>query len=605
MSIPTASPPSPVRPRPATPLQRGIVGILGVLLIFAVCGFHFSRNVRPGQPSTDGMDMVQVSRRVAGGEGFSTNVVRPLVLRYVRPNRDGSVPDTAHAPLYPLLAGLTMKLRGQDGPGQGDRMAALLSLVFFVASLGSCYLLARRLFGASGALLSCLLYALGANALTLSIEPSPASLATLLFTLLLLALIGLDPSTPGVAGNPDRVGGPRLGRAALAGALFGLLFLTLYSSLLLLLPLLVYVWLVSRRSLGAVVVFLIAASIVASPLLFRNMRITDSHNPLFNARLLELIMQTETFPGFGLYRTLGSTQTLGEYLAGGGVGELVRKVSTNVLGYYANSPFSFGILVLPLFLVAALTRFTNPQVNRIRFLVYVLLGVHVLGLSLFLPYREGLPLLMMYLPFATIIGTTFFLNFIRARNLPPFYARAMVTAWILFACVPGIVQIFPTRVRNPITYRAFPYLLENQPAGSQSSGALIASEMPWEVAFRTGLPSIWLPSDSSEFRAAEDRLGRDVNGILLTPMLVSGSYANDPEMAPWRNLYVRLASLLLTASYLDVNTQRQILSIRLQYPPEIGEVMINYESPRPIPEPQGTTYSLFWKARSAAGTGSS
>ena len=463
-------------------------------------------------------------------------------------------------------------------------MAALLSLVLFIASLVACYLLARRLFGTSGALLSCLLYALGANALTMAIEPGPVTLATTLFTLLLLALVGLD-SAPG---------GARLARAVLAGALFGLLFLTIYSSLILLLPILVYVYVVTRRSYGAVAAFLGAALLLASPLLLRNMRVTEAHNPFFNARLLELVMQTETFPGYSLYRTMGTSQTLGEYLAGGGVGELLRKMSSNVLGYYANAPFAFGILVLPLFLVASLTRFTNPQVNRLRFLIYVLIGLHVLGMSLFLPYRDGLPILMMYLPFAAIIGTTFFLNFIRARNLPPFYARAMVTAWILFACVPGIVQLFPMRTRTPAAYRVFPLLLEDASGGGQSK--LFASEIPWEVAFRTSQPTLWLPGDSSEFRAAEDRLGREVTGIVLTPTIAT-VYAGDPSMGPWRNLYVRLASLLLTASYLDADTQKQVLSTRLRYPAEIGEVMVNYESPQPVPELQGVTYSLFWKVR--------
>ena len=557
-----------------------------MLLLVGVCLFHFTRNVQTGAPSTDAMDTVQVARRVAGGGGLSTNVIRPLVLRYVRPNADGSVPDTAHAPLYPILAGMTMKLRGQDGPGQGDRMAALLSLVLFVASLFACYLLARRLFGTSGALLSCLLYALGANALTIAIEPGPVTLATTLFTLLLLALIGLDSAA-----------GARLGRAVLAGALFGLLFLTIYSSLILLVPILVYVYVVTRRSYGAMVAFVVTALLLASPLLLRNWRVTESHNPFFNARLLELMMQTETFPGYALYRTLGTPQTLGEYLASGGAGELLRKLSSNVLGYYVNAPYSFGILVLPLFLVAALTRFTNPQVNRIRFLVYVLLGLHVLGLSLFVPFRDGLALLMIYLPFATIIGTTFFLNFIRARNLPPFYARAMITAWILFACIPGIVQLFPTQPRTSTVYQVFPFLLSN--VAGQSSATLLASDLPWEVAFRTGMPALWLPNDSSEFRAAEDRLGRQVTGIVLTPSML-GAYGGDPSVTAWRSLYVRLGSLLLTASYLDAVAQRQLLSTNLRYPAEIGEILVNYEPPRPIPELQGTTYSLFWKVRSGS-----
>lgn len=570
-----------------------MISVLGAALLVLACFFHYSHNVQPASPSTDAMDMVQVARRVAGDGGFSTNIVRPLVLRYVRPNADGSLPDTAHAPLYPILAGIAMKIAAQTGPGQGVRTAALLSLIFFIISLGACYLLSRRLFGESGALLACLAYALGANALSVAAEPGPFTLATLLFTLLLLVLVDLD--TLGTA----RAGG-RTGRAAFAGALYGLLFLSVYSSLLLLIPLLIYITIVTRRSVGAAAAFLAVALLVASPLLLRNMRITEAHNPLFNARLLELVMQTETFPSYALYRTLGASQTLGEYLGNGGLGEILRKTGSNVLGYYLNVPYTFGILVMPLFLVAGLTRFTNPQVNRLRFLVYVLLGLHILGLSLFLPFRDGLPLLTMYLPFAAIIGTTFFLNFIRARNLPLFYARAAITGWMALACVPGVVQILGKRDSPAAIYQLFPFIHQNVPeVRNAPSRTLLTSDVPWEVAFRIGVPALWLPNDSSEFRAAEDRMGRSVTGIALTPSLVGG-YASDPESNSWRSLYVRLVSLLITASYLDPQNQRRVLSTRQAYPGKIGELFASYDPPRPVPEAQGTSYSLFWKIRSSA-----
>lgn len=570
-----------------------MVSLLGASLLLFVCFFHYSQNVQPGTPSTDAMDVVQVARRIAGDDGFSTNIVRPFVLRYVRPNADGSLPDTAHAPLYPLLAGIAMKIGAQTGPGQGVRTAALLSLIFFLTSLGTCYLLSQRLFGPSGALVACVAYALGANALVVAIEPGPITLATTLFNLLLLALVNLD-----TLGLTATRGGT--GRAALAGALFGLMFLTIYSSLILLLPIAVYIYIVTRRSGSALIAFLAVATLVASPLLLRNMRVTEAHNPLFNARLLELVMQTSAFPGYTLYRTLGPPQTLGEYLGSGGVDQILRKVGGNVLGYYINIPYTFGILVLPLFLVAGLTRFTNPQVNRLRFLVYALLGLHILGMSLFLPFRDGLPLLTMYLPFAAIIGTTFFLNFIRARNLTSFYARAAINGWMALACVPGIVQLFPSRDRPPAVYQAFLFLNERVPeVRGAPDRVLLASEIPWEIAFRIDVPALWLPSDTSEFRAAEDRLGRNVTGILLTPALAI-SYGNDPEIISWRSLYLRLSSLLLTASYLSAENQKRLLSTRQPYPERIGDIFANYEPPRPLPEPQGTTYSLFWRLRPPA-----
>lgn len=560
-----------------------------MVFVLMICYVHFTRNVAVGALSADGMDMVQAARRIAEGHGFSTNIVRPLLLRRVSPNRDGSLPDTAHAPLYPTLAGMGMKLTGKQGPGQGDRPAVLVSLFFFLASVAACYLLGRRLFGPSGALLACVVYALGANALTLAVQPRSVTLATTLFTLLLLGLFHLD-----VMATPKRAG---LVQAAFAGVVYGLLFLALYSSLILLLPILIYLVLVSKRDARVVLGFLVAALVVTSPFLFRNVRATG--NPVFNARLLELTMHTETFPGYSLYRSAGMPQTVGEYLAGGGVAEIARKMGNNLLGYYSQIPYAFGILLLPLFLVAALTRFTSGPVNRIRYLVYVLLLIHVVGISLVLPYSEGLPILLMYVPFASVIGTTFFLNFIRARNLPPVYTRASVTAWMVMACVPGVAQIFAVPKPEPMNFQIYGYLYENVPQIREAGKVVFVSEVPWEIAYRLGVPAVWLPNDAGDFRDMERLMGRSIAGIVMTPAL-EVLYAGDAEVAPWRATYIRLTSLLITASYLEPDLQQTVLRrSRISYPQEIGDVLAGF-APRPVPEANNTRYSLYWQNRAPA-----
>jgi 4-amino-4-deoxy-L-arabinose transferase-like glycosyltransferase len=245
-----------------------------------------------------------------------------------------------------------------------------------VGSLIACYVLALRLFGRNGALLSCGLYALGASVVSQAITVHPAMLATALFTLLLFALFSLD-----VAGRRQRA---PIAWAVAAGVLWSLLFLTIYSALLLLVPLVWYLIVVTKRDTRAVAAFVLAA-IVLNPLtlgcLYRNARLTG--NPVFNAHLLELPMDTATYPGASLYRSLGMRQSVPQYLAAGGMGEVGRKAVHNVLGYYQNLPVVLGVFILPLFLIAALTRFTNPAINRLRTLVYAALGLHVLGLSLF------------------------------------------------------------------------------------------------------------------------------------------------------------------------------------------------------------------------------
>ncbi len=588
---------SPATARAATSFERLVSGLLFLLFLVGGCYLHFSRNVASGRLSPESMEIVQAARSTVNTRRLSTNVVRPLVLRHVAARPDGSVPDIEHAPLYPVLAGTAMKLADSNGPGQGDRVTAFLSLACFAVSLGACYLLALRLFGSGGApLLACTLYAFGANALTLAVTVHPATMATALFTLLLLALHPLD-----VKGTARRA--PALWAVG-AGALFGLLFLTLYSALVLVVPLVWYLFVVTKRDYRAVLLFLGMAFLNPLTLayLLRNAQVAG--NPFFNARLLEFMMHTNWYPADSLYRATNLPGGVLEFLAQGGMAEIGRKLAVNLLGYYQQIPFAFGVFLLPLALVASLTRFTSPSVNRMRTLVWALLGVQVLALSLFVPYTEGLPILLMYLPFAAIIATVFFLNYLRARNLPPFYLRLATSAWVILACIPGVAQLVaPDRQMDAPPYSVYNALnttTPQVPAMRAARDAVIASDVPREIAYHLDVPVVWLPMNSDEFLAVSERLGKPISGIVLTRALGTADTA-DFALTPWRATFSRLSAVLVTAIHLDRPTQISLLQkTRVYYPPEINEVLRSFQLQVPaVMEEDGSAASLiFWRGAS-------
>ena len=580
-------------PRVANSLERVVGAVLLVLFLAGGCFLHFSRNVASGQLSPEAMEIVQAARVAANTQRLSTNVVPPLVLSFVRANPDGSLPDMMHAPLYPALAAVVMKLGRSTGPSQGDRVTAFLSLACFAASLGACYLLALRLFGANGALLACVLYALGANALTLAVTVHPATLAANLFTLLLLALHPLD-----VKGTARRASASW---AVAAGALFGLLFLTIYSSLVLALPLAWYLFVVTKRDYRALLLFLGTAFLNPLTVAYfvRNAQVAG--NPFFNAHLLEFMMHTDSYPAYALYRFTMTPEGTLAFLARGGSGEIVRKLSANLLGYYQQAPSAFGVLLLPLLLMATLTRFTSSVVNRMLTLVWILVGTHLLALSLFVPYTQGLPLLLIYLPFASVIATVFLLNYLRARNLPPFYTRLITAGWVILACVPGVTQVIaPNREMNapPYTvYNALRTATPQIPAMRAAGDGVLASDVPREIAFHVDVPVVWLPSNSNEFQAVSERLGKPINGIVLTQTL-SRINAADYSVAPWRATFARLSAVLVTAVHLDRPTQVSLLEkTQVYYPPEINAVLRTFQLQVPaVVEDDGSAASLiFWR----------
>lgn len=568
-----------------------MVFVVLTLFLAGLTYYHFSRNFVPGRLTPDGMDMVQAARNFGNTRSLETRIIRPLLLRYAPANPDGSLPDLAHAPLYPMTTGVLMKLARHTSMGMGDRVAVLFSLGFLLVSAGACYFLYRRLLGVSGAALSCVIYVFAANALTIALQPHPATLAATLFTLLLIALAALDVKSA----EPGRRAKARW--AIAAGALYGLLFLSAYSTLILLPALLLYLLVTTRRDYRIVALFTAAVLIVAFPLLARNWRVAG--NPLFNTRLLELVMQTDSYPGFGLYRATGMPESIPQYLATGGVSEILRKAGGHLLGYYTQAPQMFGVLLLPLFLGAALTRFTDPRLNRLRALVYSALFCHVLGLSVFVPALEAAPLLLMYLPFAAALGTSFLLNIVRARNMPRFYARAVVLAWAAFACLPGIMQIFFfPRDKRPV-FGVFYYLNTSSPEASRvrRGEALLMSEVPWEMVFRTDLPTVWLPNTAAEFLATEQDMGKPIGGIVFTPALEK-EYGADASAASWWLTYRRITSLLAVTTSLDAPTRTDLLrKVSLFYPRDIVEAMTRFR-PAPFPEQKGTQYTLmFWDPR--------
>jgi hypothetical protein len=593
-------------------LRQVVITTLLLLAAFGVGGFHFVRNFQPGRLDADGMDRVQAARITARTRRFSTHIIRPLLTERLAVNGDGTAPDFAHPPLYPALAAGAMRAAHQTGPGQGDREAALVSLALFLAGGAACAGLASRLFpaarfGAGTGPLAAALYVLAGVGMTLALQPHPATLAALLFTLLLWALWGLDAVPP--AGEPPRRT-PPMGLAVAVGALYGLLYLTAYSVLALLPVLLFHLWRTSagRRRPVVLLAFLLSALAVASPFLLKTWRLT--HNPFYNSRLAELVMHTETFPGYGLYRLSVMPQTLSAYLSGGGVAEIARKAWGNVHALYGQLPLVVGVFLVPLWAMAALTRFTDARVNRLRTLVYLCAACHVLGLSLFVPAAESAPLLLMYAPWAAALGAAFLLTLVRARNWPAFYGRMAVWGWALVACVPGLAQLFGwgggTEAGGP---RAHPYevwdflnrtspQMETLRSATRTQGAAPAyliSESPWEAAYRLDQPVVWLPEDSEVMEAVERRTGRPMGGIILTPSLYL-QYQNDPTALFWKVTYNRVVSLSSVSAGLDAELRQSVVEhTRLYYPPQLSSGMRGF-LPAPSAEREGADYSLlFWR----------
>lgn len=593
------------RLRGAGLIRHLLHAVLLLGLVGGLCWFHFSRNFVSGRLTPEAMDQVQAARFWAGTGNIATGVVRPLDTASVRANANGTLPNFRHPPLYTGLLAAVQRLTRETGAGRGDRAAALLGITLLALAIGASALLGGRLVSSSPSrlalVLASLFFAFGSGApLSFALQPRPELLAALLMALLLWALFALDTfsTAEGTAPSPPRW--RVMSWAGLSGLLYGLLGLSLYSALVLAPFLLWHLWRVTRRNVAAIVVFTLAALLVTTPLLLRAWRLTG--NPLYHARLVELVMHTNTYPGNTLYRQPDLLRPIPAYLAAGGVGDVLGKAGRGLRGVYETAPRYLGLLVIPLFFGAALTRFTDGRVNRTRNLVYIFLGVHMLSLTLFVPAAEAGSVLVVYAPWAAALSGFFLLSLVRARNLPVFLARTAITGWGACACLPGVMALW-VYGRDTEETAAPPYIVYSELWASPrmrtlrtAAGGLLLSDAPREVVFWVNYPAVYLPPDAAAVERIEQRVGMDVACVVLTPDVNRRTENTNLGASPWPATYNAIVSLAQVARKMEAPLRKTVVErTTLFYPPEISPVM---ETFRPLPQIErgGTEMSLvFWR----------
>ena len=143
-------------------LRRGLVAaaIVGLGLFYLLHEFR-------GIATSQAMDQAQIGREIIRGNGWSTKFVRPLAVGELKRHGKNVAEtiglDTYHAPIPPLVDALALQvpvrasldMAHDDLIYAGDRAIAIVSMLFFIASVAVLYFIARRLFDRRLALLAC------------------------------------------------------------------------------------------------------------------------------------------------------------------------------------------------------------------------------------------------------------------------------------------------------------------------------------------------------------------------------------------------------------------------------------------------------------------
>jgi hypothetical protein len=565
-------------------LGRVIRTFLTLLLLALPCVLLVPRLSAPVALPPRALEQLLTSRYTGANNRLGSPLVRPLDAARLTAYGDGALPDMSHGILYTGISAVAIKLLHETRGGQGQRATTLLGMVFLVLGGVLTLWLHQRWFPQRDSKLGALFFIWSSGALLATLLPGPGLLLALLGGLLCATLVSLD-----VTSSAQR---SSLWLALAAGALWGLLFLTIYSALLLLPLLLWHVITTSRRDIRAILAFLGAAALFAAPQLLRATKF--AHNPLYHSRWIELVMRTETHPGTALYHSGSLPHSVSSYLTTGGLSEVVTRTAHTLTELLPRAVGSIGFCLL-LFVLSGLMRFTDQRLNRLRRLLFLLIPLHLFALSLFFPADECVSVLLLYAPAVAVLGAAFLQTTLHARRLPRLHARAALLFWSALCCGSGLTQLLTLRP-GPAPARLYSFLgnsglyLERLQATGEG---ILAADEPESMAFYSNLPVTLLPTSATDFQELETRLNKQVVGFSLTPNL-RWTRPEDRALEAWGDAYRRVLGLFALSNNLP-KKERDNLTSYIFYPDSlIGAIRDFLVTPIQESQQGGDYSALFW-----------
>jgi 4-amino-4-deoxy-L-arabinose transferase-like glycosyltransferase len=501
-------------------LVLSLVAVIALALAYLLIQFR-------GLSTPAGIDQAQIAREIARGNGFSTKNIRPLEAHFLQQMFGkvpaGNVPDLYHAPLNPIVnAGvlylfgsqLDQRVDDEDPVYRGDRLIAALSVLFFLLALVANFFLARLLFDAKVAWLATGVMLVADQFWQFSLSGLPQMLMLFLVTCSLGCLA----------------------RAVIAMAnernpFFWLFVLGLFQGALALChPITLWIsgasWAFCSayfrpRPLGALLPGFICLALF-SAWIVRDLQVSKTPFGISPFALLDHVVHSES----GWMRL--NDPDLSEITPPVFRGRVIINLKEQLGSLYL---LLGGIAVTPLFLAALFHPFKRPETNTFKWLIFLMLLGGFAGSVLIGTNAEALSpnqTLILLGPVTAIYGYAMVIVLLFRLKLElSIYRYGIYAAFFLVTGLPALFGFLSDspRIQFP------PYA----PGAMQMIGALtkpdeiIASDMPWAMAWYADRKSLWLPSRRKEFYEYHDyeSLGAPIVGLYLTPISRDSHYLSD------------------------------------------------------------------------------
>lgn len=469
-----------------------------------------------GLDTSDAMDQAQIARNLADGKGFTTNYIRPLaVWQLEQAGKDVSVenfPDFFQAPLNPFINALPLKLvqahwklEPTDLVYIGDRMMAGTAMFFFLVSLIFWYRIGLRLFDRKVSLIGCAIILLTDIFWQFSLSGLPQMLMLFLFSIIVwLTLRAMERRLELV---------PVLLHLFAIGLLFGLMTLSHGAAVWIFLGWLAFVLFYFPPRGVAGLVALASLLLLVLPWMARNYSVCG--NP-FGLSGYELVVPYETSET-GHLRDLNGAPGLSGMKPFNRMKRSVFEHAERIFGFIGMN------IAAAAFFVSLLHRFKSPNTAMFRWCL-LLMWLGAFGGMALVGVGNGIvtpdQLHVLFIPLFVFYGLAFLLVMLGRIELPFPVLRPAAIGVIVFVCaLPMLATLFAGRgvaVQWPPYVPPFIAILGDW----YEEDEIIASDMPWAVAWYAQRKAVLLPKTIKDFNRLSDYrvLGNSITGLYLTPV---------------------------------------------------------------------------------------
>ena len=482
-----------------------VVHLAWIGVLAAAVALQFARTFN-GLYLSDAMDLAQLGRHLAAGQGYVTTILRPIQVA-LYPQVPS--PELFHPPLYPLVLALVF-----NALPQSDAVVAGVSIFFFIAAVVMVYLLASRMFDRSIGALAAVLFTLNAQALTYAVS----GLHVTMWAFLLTAFAYLIYANPG-----------SLKRTLAAGAVLGLCWLTEHMTCALIIPgLIVACYGQSERRLRHLVWFAVGVVVIMAPWWIRNFLV--AHDPLFNFERYELVMFTGAHPGYTLFRTAdGSALHLLSLIADSPL-SIPKKAILGLGSAYRTVAPLVGLYLVGFFVIALMRRLAGGRRTLVRNLAILLLVFLALFGAVYNPTAE---LFFVLVPLLVVLCAGYFTALAREWISRPGGQAAAVIILVIVTAYPALVSWAAPPAKPGPNQANLQYLQKALP-----EKAVVVTDAPWAVAWYARRPSLWLPLTPDDFTALDRKL--QFGAVYFSSLLPTYPATEQAQM--WQQLYIQRAT---------------------------------------------------------------